>query len=174
MLGHAEHTDVLAGKQVHRQHRGVVHLRAVVGHGVQREARRERQFGIVPRLDERQRLLIDGDLQVLEVKVGDGKAEQGQVGHGIGKVDRHLPTATIHSDDRLHLGIDGTRLKQGYKRIVGQHKRRVSTEGLLSNACRQLVLHNGRGGNGVSHLIGCQQSGELVKDLRLQALYLTL
>ena len=175
MLSHTEQPDILTRKQVHRQHRRIVNLRPVISHGIQREARREGQLGIVPRFDQRQLLLIDSHLQVLEVQTGDGKAERRQIGHRTGKVKRHLPPTAIHSHHRPHPDIDGARLKQRNERIFGrQHKRRIGIDRLFRNASHQLRLDDSRCWDSVANLIRSQQACKLVKHFFLQALHLTL
>ena len=167
-----EQSDVLAGKQVETGGGGLIGLRPVVEYRVQSETVLEGEFGIVPRSDEGQLMVLDTDGEILEVQAVHRKGKSRQILDGCAEMEGHLEATTVHPYDRFDLCIQQTGFQQGNECITGavEHEVTLGIHLQLRHRVLQGCLHHGCGRYGMSHLEGCQQLGKVLHHLCLHGL----
>ena len=112
---HTIHPDILTSKQVQAGHSCIICLSAIVKYGVDIKTWREWQFGKLPRTDYRQDLSFNRHLEVLETTVLHHKTKSREISYRAIGLQRDLPTASVHSDNRTDRDIEHTGFKQRNK-----------------------------------------------------------
>ena len=100
MLLDAVHPYILACEEVQSYGRCHIGELTIVEHGVHVEVFRHGQLGEVPRLHQRQLLVVNRYRNVAIVLVAYAERYSRKVGYGCHEVDGHLPSAAIQPDYR--------------------------------------------------------------------------